>query len=48
MTVAVPKLLYAADIFLVQEHEGTKGTKGRIKKLARVQREATILITGAM
>lgn len=48
LTVAVPKMLYVADIFLVQEHEGTKGTKGKIRKLARVQREAAILITGAM
>lgn len=48
LTVAVPKMLYAADIFLTQETGESKGTIGKIKKLARIQREAAILITGAM
>lgn len=48
LTVAVPKMLYAADVFLVQMAEESKGTMGKIRNLARVQREAAVLITGAM
>ena len=48
LTVALPKMLYAADIFLAKGTAGAKGARGMIGKLARVQREAAILITGAM
>jgi ribonuclease HI len=48
LAVAVPKLLYAADIFLVPGTARSKGTKGHINKLARVQRQAALAITGAM
>lgn len=48
LTVALPKMLYAAEIFLAKGTAGTTGAKGMIKKLARVQREAAIMITGAM
>ena len=34
LTVAVPKMLYAADIFLVPATKRSKGIKGHINKLA--------------
>ena len=48
LTVAVPKMLYATDIFLVPATKRSKGTKGHINKLARIQRQAALSITGAM
>ena len=48
LTVAVPKMLYAADIFLEPATKRSKGTKGHINKLARIQRQAALYITGAM
>ena len=48
MTVAVPRMLYAADIFLVPQSKCSGGTRGYIRKLARIQRQATLHITGAM
>lgn len=44
LTVALPKMLYAADIFLANGIAGSKGAKGMIRKLAKVQREAAILL----
>ncbi|RPD54989.1 hypothetical protein L227DRAFT_510637, partial [Lentinus tigrinus ALCF2SS1-6] len=51
--VAVPRILYAADTFLlpVRKVAGRKtssGSVGHIKKLAQVQRQAVLTITGAM
>lgn len=51
--VAVPSMLYAADIFLSPLQKGTnlkhpKGSVGHIRRLARVQRAAAIMITGGM
>jgi len=34
IAVALPKILYAADIFLIPESKHNKGTKGFITKLA--------------
>ena len=48
LTVAVPKMLYTADTFLVPATKRTKGTKGHINKLARIQRQVALSITGAM
>ncbi|KAI0037507.1 hypothetical protein FA95DRAFT_1506897, partial [Auriscalpium vulgare] len=48
LAVAIPKMLYAADIFLIPTYSGMKGSKSAIARLARVQRQATISITGAM
>ncbi|KAF8526480.1 hypothetical protein JB92DRAFT_3108284 [Gautieria morchelliformis] len=48
LAVAIPRMLYAADIFLIPEYEHTKGTQGHINKLAQVQRQAALTITGAM
>ena len=47
-TVSVPKLLYAADLFLLPESHLSKGMKGFITRLARIQRQASIHITGAL
>lgn len=51
--IAVPRMLYAADIFLTpivnrQGRKKTLGSIGHISKLARVQRMAGLHITGAM
>ncbi len=51
--VAVPRILYAADTFLlpVRKLDGQRastGTVGHIKKLAQIQRQAVLIITGAM
>jgi hypothetical protein len=50
---AVPKMLYAADLwFTLAHHEGTdtlqRGSLGVAKKLTSIQRIAAIAITGAM
>ena len=47
-TTALPKMLYAADLFLIPGSKKTKGTAGYINKLARVHRQALLSITGAM
>ena len=51
--IAVPRMLYAADIFLIptagQNGAGkSKGSIGFMRRLARVQRTAALDITGAM
>ena len=48
IAVAIPRMLYAADIFLTPGSARYKGTKGHIRKLGRIQRQATLTITGAM
>ena len=54
LSIAIPRMLYAADIFLTpQQNVGKKTKDGKIKqailnKLASVQRRAAIMITGAM
>src|SRR5882724_12503250 len=48
IAVAIPKMMYAADLFLVPGLRVSKGTKGFIGKLAKVQRQALLHITGAM
>jgi ribonuclease HI len=54
LAIAVPRMLYAADIFLTPQQNVGKQRKhnrnGRaiINKLASIQRQATIMITGAM
>ena len=47
-SVALPRMLYGVDIFLSPPSCKGKGSKGIIEKLARVQRQAAIHITGAM
>lgn len=53
LSIAIPSMLYAADIFLnpISQREGQKrrtGSIGFIKQLSTVHRQALILITGAM
>jgi hypothetical protein len=48
LTVAAPRMLYAADVFLILPRKAKCGTKGIVTQLARVQRRATIHITGTM
>ena len=47
ISVAIPKMLYAADLFLIPGSEVRKGTKGFISKLVRIQRQVMLHITGA-
>ena len=47
-TIALPKMLYTADLFLITGSKKTKGMVGFINKLARVHRQALLSITGAM
>ena len=51
--VAVPRILYAADTFLtplrkIEGRTATAGSVGHIRKLAQIQRQAVIIITGSM
>jgi len=46
--IAVPKMLYSADLFLIPETGRSKGMKGFITRLAKIQRQASLHITGAM
>src|SRR5882724_8740741 len=48
IAVAIPKMMYAADLFLIPGSRISIGTKGFIGKLAKVQRQASLHITGAM
>ncbi|RDB28923.1 putative RNA-directed DNA polymerase from transposon X-element [Hypsizygus marmoreus] len=54
LSIAIPRMLYAADIFLtpqrqiVQAPNARKSGRAIINKLASVQRRAAIMITGAM
>jgi Reverse transcriptase (RNA-dependent DNA polymerase) len=54
LSIAVPRMLYAADIFLTpQQNVGkqakdTRNNRAAINKLASIQRKAAIMITGAM
>lgn len=51
--VVIPSMLYAADVFLIPSRScpgarRASGTVGLIKTLCRVQRDAGIVITGAL
>ena len=54
LSIAVPQMLYAADIFLTpQQNVGKRANDERssqatINKLASIQRRAALMITGAM
>src|SRR5882724_3596277 len=48
ISIAIPKMLYAADLFLIPGTNKTRGTKGFISKLAKVQRQASLHIMGAL
>src|SRR5882724_2820866 len=46
--VAILRMLYVADLFLVPGSGIGKGSKGFISKLAKIQRQATLHIMGAL
>jgi len=48
ISIVVLKMLYSDDLFLILKSRHTKGTKGSISKLAYVQRQASLHITGAL
>jgi len=48
ITTAIPRMLYAADLFLTPQSGQAIGSKGHIKRLGRIQRQATIHTTGAL
>jgi len=41
-------MLYVSDLFLIPGSKTSKGTKGFISKLAKIQRQATVHIKGAL
>jgi hypothetical protein len=47
-TVAIPKVLYVADLFLIPVSKKMKGTKGLMNKLAHVQHMLALHIIGSM
>src|SRR5882724_5961881 len=48
ITVAVPRMLHATDLFLIPESTNSKGMKGYIAKLGKIQRKASLHIMGEM
>jgi len=48
ISVAIPRMMYAADLFLVPGLGISKGTKGFISKLAKIQRQAKLHIIGVL
>ena len=48
LSVAVPRMLYATELFLTPQSRKSQGTKGFINKLGRIQRQASLHITGVM
>jgi hypothetical protein len=53
ISVAIPKILYAADVWITPMYEKdnglqTRGSTGVLKSLLRVQRQAALAITGAI
>jgi len=48
ISVTIPRMMYTTDLFLVPGSKISKGTKGFIGKLAKIQRQVTLHITGAL
>src|SRR5882724_13247224 len=48
ITIVILHMLYAANLFLLPQSGQAIGSKGHIKRLGRVQRQATIHATGAL
>src|SRR5882724_5573885 len=48
VSIALPKMLYMADLFLIPQNKHTRGMKGYINKFACVQRQACLHITRAL
>jgi len=47
-SVSIPRMLYMADLFLIPETDHSRGTKGPIKRLSKIQWQASLHITGAL
>jgi len=47
-SIAVPKMLYTTDLFLVPQTSVIKDMKGLIARLAKIQRQVSLHITGVM
>ena len=47
-TIAIPEMLYMANLFLVPESRKGKGTKGYINRLVKIQRQVSLCITGTL
>ena len=48
ISVTIPRMVHATDLFLMPGLRISKGTKGFISKLAKIQRQASLHITGAL
>jgi len=48
ISVAIPRVIYVADLFLVPGLGISKGTKGSISRLAKIQRQAMLHNTGTL
>jgi len=48
ITIAIPHMLYATDLFLTTQTDRTKGTKGFINRLGQVKCQAALHATGAL
>jgi hypothetical protein len=48
LAIAVPRMMYAADVWLAPPVPHKRGSNGHITKLAMIQRQAALGITGAM
>src|SRR5882724_9921658 len=48
ITIVILHMLYAADLFLKPQSGQATSSKGHIKRLGRVQRQATLHATGAL
>jgi len=48
ISVAIPRMMYVADLFLVPGSGIGKGTRGFISKLAKIQQQAVLHITGVL
>ena len=46
--VAIPRMMYATDLFLVPGLGASKGTKGFTSRLAKIQRQEMLNITGML
>src|SRR5882724_931507 len=47
-SVAIPRMLYVADLFLIPEMDRSRGTKFPIKRLSKIQQQASLHIMGTL
>ena len=48
LSVTVPRMIYTANLLFIPESDSCKGMKQPMLKLGKVQRQASLHITGAM